>query len=934
MLQSLTPEQRQALMEQFGLATPSGETSDQGLDTPQVDRPKSATISSDARTGDMADLLLGPPRIRGGDTVLLDVAPAGTMVLPYAAMPAPGSTGTLGAQPGRQVPPAGWGGAPAGAAPGTFDAQQAARESTKLAIPEDPERTRLQKRLLDGNPYRLDADGRLRLPGITAPIELAGLTQQQATERLNREPGLRDFDLALTLLELKPTGADALKPFGYDLFDNIPTTFAPASDIPVPADYAIGPGDVVKVQLLGNVKANYTFTVGRDGDIRFPELGPVTVAGMPFDELRRLIETTVSEQMIGTRAIVTMGPLRSLRVLVTGDAERPGSYTVGGLTTVTNALLASGGVKPIGSLRNIQLKRDGRVVDTLDLYQLLLKGDSRGDARIRSGDVIFIPPVGPTAGVAGAIRRPGIYEFKGQATAGELVALGGGLSADAAPALARIERIDPGQGRRYVNVDLSTTEGQATVLKTGDTLRIEAVRPTLADTVAVEGHVYRPGPSQFRAGLRLTDVLPSVDDLKPNADLHYVLIRREVPPNRLVEVLSADISRAWQQPQSDANPVLYPRDLIIVFDLESSRGEQLDPLLAELRRQGSRERPTQLVEIEGSVRMPGIYPLEPGMTVADLVRAGGGLDEAAYNAGAELTRYEVVNGEARRTALVEVNLAAALTGDPVSDALLQPYDVLHVRQVPQWSQQETVSIEGEVRFPGRYAILRGDTLAAVIERAGGLTDLAFRDGVVFTRKSLEEREAQQLEALTDRLERDLATLALQSSQAPQPTSTAQSLTIGQSLLSELRAARPVGRLAINLDSVLNAEPGSPADILLKNGDRLVVPRLTQEVTVLGEVQTTTSLLYQPGLTRDDYLNLSGGLTAQADRSRIYVVRANGEVVAASNSSWFRRNQHDMRPGDTVVVPVDTERLPPLPLWTAVTTIIYNLAIAVAAVNSF
>jgi protein involved in polysaccharide export with SLBB domain len=792
---------------------------------------------------------------------------------------------------------------------------------------------RLRDRILAANPYKLDADGQLRIPGLPEPIQLAGLTEEQASERLAREPGLRDFDIALTLLELRPIGIDALKPFGYDLFSNVPTTFAPATDIPVPPEYAVGPGDTVKVQLIGNVKANYTFVVGRDGEIRFPEIGPVTVAGMPFDELRKLIETTVAEQMIGTRAVVGMGNLRSLRVLVAGDAERPGSYTVSGLSTMTNALLVSGGVKPIGSLRNIQLKRGSRVIATLDLYDLLLRGDSKSDARILSGDVLFIPPVGKTAGVAGAIRRPAIYEFKGEATAGDLVALGGGLTADAAPRLARIERIDPGQGRLLLDVDLSTEAGRATRLNSGDILRIEAARPTLADSVTVTGHVYRPGTSQFRAGLRLTDLLPSVDDLKPNADLHYVLIRRELPPDRRVVVVSADIAQAWQRPQSAANVVLYPRDQIFVFDLESARNDALDPLLADLQRQSNREQPTQIVEIDGSVRKPGSYPLEAGMTVSDLVRAGGGLDEAAFASGAELTRYEVVNGDSRRTALVEIDLAGALTGDPVADVALQPYDLLTIRQVPQWSQQETMLIEGEVRFPGRYAILRGDTLGAVIQRAGGLTDLAFEEGVVFTRKSLQEREAKQIEALTDRLERDLAALAVQTSQTPGQTGAA-SLSVGQSLLSELRNTKPVGRLAINLPQVLQAQPGSPADILLKNGDRLVVPRRSQEVTVLGEVQTVTSLLYQPGLTRSDYLGLSGGLTQKADKGRIYVVRANGEVVASSGKWWSRSDANQMRPGDTIVVPVDTERLPPLPLWTSVTSIIYNLAVAVAAVNSF
>ncbi len=795
---------------------------------------------------------------------------------------------------------------------------------------------RLRERILAANPYKLDPDGQLHIPGLPEPIQLAGLTEEQATERLAREPGLQDFNIGFTLLELRPVGVDALQPFGYDLFSGVPTTFAPATDIPVPPEYTIGPGDTVKVQLLGNVKAKYSLVVGRDGEINFPELGPVTVAGMPFDELRKLIEDTVAQQMIGTRAVVGLGALRSLSVLVTGEAEYPGTYTIGGLSTMTNALLASGGPKEIGSLRNVQLKRGGRTVATLDLYDLLLRGDSRNDARILSGDVLFIPPVGRTAGVAGAIRRPATYELKAEATVGDLVTLGGGLMPDAAPKLATLERIDAEQGRILVSVDLTTEEGRGTRLRTGDVLRIDAVLPTIADSVEVRGHVYRPSSSQFRAGSRLTDVLPSIAALRPNADLNYVLIRRELPPNRQVVALSADLAAAWRNPASDANPVLNPRDQVIVFDRESDRAALLEPLLNELRLQANSEQPTPIVRIDGSVRIPGSYPLEPGMRVTDLIRAGGGFNESAFGSQAELARYVVVSGEARRTALVSVDLEAAVAGDLGADALLAPFDLLTVKRVPDWARQGSITLEGEVRFPGRYAIQRGEGLASVLARAGGLTDLAFAEGVVFTRKSLKEREAEQVAALTDRLERDLATLALQTSKSDSMAgqNAADSFAIGQSLLAELRNAEPVGRLAIDLPKVLAAEPGSAADILLRDEDRLLVPRQSQEVTVLGEVQTLTSHLYARGLNRDDYINLSGGTTQRADRDRIYVVRANGQVVASSGSNWFRNADNQIRAGDTIVVPVDTETLPPLMKWTSVTSIIFNLAVAVAAVNSF
>lgn len=248
-----------------------------------------------------------------------------------------------------------------------------------------------------------------------------------------------------------------------------------------------------------------------------------------------------------------------------------------------------------------------------------------------------------------------------------------------------------------------------------------------------------------------------------------------------------------------------------------------------------------------------------------------------------------------------------------------------------WSAQEYVSIEGEVRFPGRYPIQRGETLRSVVERAGGVTEFAFTRGAVFTRESLRERERAQIEDLTRRLQTDLAQVSLMAAQEARGDA-AQALAVGQQLLAGLSEAEPVGRLVINLDESLKAAPSSSQDIILKDGDRLLVPRITQEVTVIGEVQSPTSHLYQAGLGRADYIALSGGVTQRADKSRIYVVRADGSVVSGG-SRWFSTGDR-IEPGDTIVVPLDAERMRALPLWTAVTTIIYNLAVAVAAVNSF
>ncbi len=787
---------------------------------------------------------------------------------------------------------------------------------------------RIQRR----NPYVLDKRGVLNIPEL-GPIPLAGLTVGQATQRIAAESALSEYNVSVMRLPLKRTGTEALKPFGYDLFAGSPTTFAPATDIPVPAEYVVGPGDTFEVQLLGTVKGKYALVVNRDGTINFPELGPISVSGRRFEDVRQDLEARVRKQIIGSQASITIGELRSIQVFVLGDAEAPGAYTVSGLSTITNALFYSGGVKKIGSLRNIQLKREGRTVVTLDLYDLLLNGDTRDDHRLLPGDVIFIPPVGPTVSVSGEVRRPAIYELKGEATVGQVIQLSGGLTALADPSRVTVERVSQHRERVTLDLNLRSQQDLVQTLAGGDVLRVAAVRPVLEDSVTLSGNVYREGQFQFRPGLKLTDILPSVDELKPNADQQYVLIRRESPETHRLSVFSTDLSAALREPSSAANIELRPRDRIFVFDLESGRDRVMDPLMRELQMQAGVEESSREVTVSGRVKVPGKYPLEPGMRITDLIRAGGGLSEAAFTGEAELTRYAIDNGAERNATLTQVDLQRALAGDPAANLPLRAHDVLVIKEVPLWESQEEVDLKGEVRFPGRYPIHRGETLRSVLERAGGLTDYAFADGAVFTRKELRERERKQLETLSNRMQSDLAQLSLQAAQET-GKDAGQALTVGQSLLASLRSTKAVGRLVIDLEASRKAEAGSEHDVILKDGDELVVPRTTQEVTVIGEVQSNTSHLFRSGLGRDDYIAMSGGLTPRGDKKHIYVVRADGSIETRSQDRWFSRGSVDIKPGDTIVVPLDTERMRPLPFWTAVTTIIYNLAISAAAVNSF
>jgi protein involved in polysaccharide export with SLBB domain len=439
---------------------------------------------------------------------------------------------------------------------------------------DDAAPTEFLERLEDGNPYRLDDSGRLYLPGVPA-MELAGLDVDQATIRVRAERQLRPFDVVITRLPLDPIGTDALEPFGYDLFgDDVPSTFAPATDIPVPVDYVIGPGDTINIQLFGNESAEYFLTVSRDGTVTFPELGPVNVSGLTFTDLRNAINERVSEQMIGVRASTTLGELRSIRVFVLGDVSQPGSYTVSGLATMTNALFASGGVEEIGSLRRIALLRNGATVTTLDLYDLLLRGDTSGDSRLEPGDVIFVPPIGATVAIDGEVRRPAIYEIRNEQNVGELIALAGGLNAMANRADVKLERIVPGRGIAVTDIDLTAAGAQQPV-RDGDCCACNRTSNSSRTPCASRATCSGPG-SINGAPAWAGDLLSSPELVKPLSDLNYVLIRRENAPNVDVDVLSADLEAIWRRRPGAVNVELQPRDTVYVFHLEIGRRQIVD----------------------------------------------------------------------------------------------------------------------------------------------------------------------------------------------------------------------------------------------------------------------------------------------------------------------------------------------------------------------
>lgn len=538
LLRSMSPEDREALMQQLGVGGAvmggSGETGSLTGDRRNTRDRNFPVLETEAERE------LRDKRLRPDDTLIIDLD-FQQDVPPRIEDKGDGTPPTT--VPGKPAP--------------TISAAE--RELLQDVI----------DRVRSRNPYQLDATGALQLPGFT-PVVLAGLDDEQASRRLAAMPMFFKLEVKVTRLPVRKTGIAGLKPFGYDLFKDRAAGFDPVTDVPVPADYIVGPGDRLNVQLFGTENRNLRLTVDREGRVSFPEIGPIQVGGRSFERVASDIEARVTRDMIGVRASVSMGETRTIQVFVMGEVNRPGSYTVSGLGTITSALYVAGGFKPIGSLRDVQLKRQGALVRRLDLYDLLLRGDTSNDANLLPGDVIFIPPVANTVAVDGEVQRPAIYEIKGETTVAEIVKLAGGLTNNANTGHAALVRVNDKRERVVVDVKLDEVQGEgqgkgSEILRNGDSLRVLRLPPTLDKGVTVEGHVFAPGYAAWHEGLRLTDVVRSVDDLRENADLSYVLIRRELPPDRRIVAVSADLSAALRDPASEHNVPLMPRDRIIVF---------------------------------------------------------------------------------------------------------------------------------------------------------------------------------------------------------------------------------------------------------------------------------------------------------------------------------------------------------------------------------
>ena len=765
------------------------------------------------------------------------------------------------------------------------------------------------------------------------------------------EKGLNDriFDLQKLLTEIKSAKLDflrdkistikekpeeELKPFGFSFFNDSIQTTMDRGMTSIPSNYKIGPGDYFEVQLFGQENAGYSIMIGRNGMIQFPGIGPINVfeKGGSFQDLKNLIKEKVREQLgEGVQVSVSMGEVRLIKVFLAGEFNNPGIRLLSATSTIMEALLQSGGLNEYGSLRNVTLKRKGSTDVVYDFYSLLLQGENPAVDSLLEGDVIFLPRVESRVSVGGQVVRPAVYELSGATKLKDTIELAGGFSSNAFRSDIQLVRVDQ-FGNKLLKSLSFESDANLDVLD-GDKITIGSSTDLKKNSIKLQGEVDRAGEYEWKAGIKLLDVVKNKSILSDDADLNYALIRR-LDPEGQVQILSFSPMELFKEDTKEQNIALQPKDLILFlpkFDIEA-RERLIRPFLKELEFNAEASVGTLVVSISGEVHFPGKYPMNSGMTVGDLIVAAGGLKDSAFSLAAEISRIGVdfIN-KTDVEALVEHRLLESLLTEDSLNEQLQPGDVLSVKKIPSWQDGRIITLTGEVKFPGEYAIRKNEKIGEVLERAGGLTKDSFARGAVFRRNSLVEREEAQKEKLVQQLESDIASLSLSATSGD---SVQKANSVAASLLRRLKDSESVGRLVIDLDSQLAQSTSS--QITLRSGDKLHIPIMPSEISVMGEVQFPTSHLFQSGFSVDQYINLSGGFTQNADEKRIFVVKSNGAVLTKKGNGWFSGNQgqKNIQTGDVIVVPINLQKGKWLETLTSSTQIVYQLAVTAAAVNSF
>jgi protein involved in polysaccharide export with SLBB domain len=690
-----------------------------------------------------------------------------------------------------------------------------------------------------------------------------------------------------------PDQSPSLKRFGCDIFLSRGLRSKQMTlDLPVGPDYVLGPGDSINIDLWGGLAQQFTRVVDREGRVTLPEAGPIVVAGLTLENAQTLIQESLARQFRNAKVEVSVSRLRTVRVYVVGDVQRPGAYDLSSLSTPLNALYAAGGPTAIGSLRTVRHYRGKQLIREVDLYDFLVHGVRSDTERLEPGDTILVPPVGPQITVSGMVRRPAIYELRTETSLAEVLTMAGGAMVSAQVHDIKVERIQANDKR--VTVSVNVPEGSSSeaawkavegfVVQDGDRVVIAPILPYSERSIYLEGHVVRPGKYPYTDNMTLNDVIRSYQDVLPEPAERGEIIRLR-PPDYRPETIDFDLPEVL----IGNDPVhLQAFDTVRLF----SRYEADAPM----------------VTIHGEVRRPGQYPMPEGLTAAQLVRMAGGFKRNALLNAADLASYDVKNGERVVTNRITINIGRAVESDDSSaDVMLKAGDVLTIHELSGWSNiGASVMLKGEVTYPGTYGIQEGERLSSVLKRAGGFSSSAYPMGAVLVRAEVRQIEEKSRDELIKQLETSSAGARLSPGiKLDQQAGVLQLIAAQQQqVVARLKSQPPTGRLVIKINSDIATWENTPADIEMRAGDVLAVPKKPGFVLVSGQVYNAAAITYAPGKSAGWYLRHAGGATNLANTKEIFIIRANGSVVGRRSGEWYSESVLDakMQPGDVVVVP--------------------------------
>jgi protein involved in polysaccharide export with SLBB domain len=661
--------------------------------------------------------------------------------------------------------------------------------------------------------------------------------------------------------------------FGKDLFTNSSSSFEPNLRLATPLNYVIGTGDQLLIDIYGYSEASYQLTVSPEGSINIPYAGITQIGGLTVEAATAKIKSKLSPIYSGlangnTKLSVAIGNIRSIKVILTGEVAKPGTYTLPSLATLFNALYSSGGPTDNGSFRNIEVVRNGKKIATLDVYDFLLKGDLKNNIRLQDQDIIRIPVYSKRVEIVGEIKRPFVFEMKEAENLQTLLTFAGGFTEKAYQARLKVLKNTPTE--RKIN-DITANQFQTYTPQSGDKYFVSEILDRFENRVSIEGSVFRPGEYQLENGLSLKKLIEKAEGLKEDAFLNRGYITRLLPDLN-TQLIAFDVKKVLN---GQAEDILLQREDLIsissIFDLKEAYN----------------------IQINGEVRFPNSYPFAENMSLQELIIKAGGFKEAATSKRIEISRRLKNSDSNAKTAqsaeIFQIDIDQNLNSAGIT-FILQPFDIVTVRSSTGYEVQKQVRIEGEVLYPGYYTISKkNERISELVQRAGGLTALAFTEGASLKRSGAfesnleKEKENQKIEQF-QKIQKGIADTA--------------AINI-QDVVSRNNF------VGINLSQIMQ-KPGSSKDIFLEDGDILNVPKELQTVKVSGEVLTPNIILYNKHHSFKSYINSAGGFGLKAAKKRSYVIYANGSVKTI-NKFLFFSNYPKVKTGAEIFVPKESER---------------------------